>query len=250
MSRGDEPMSEVVQIEVIPSKERGLTQSKWLESYHSFSFGTYHNLKRLNFGTLCVFNEDIIKPKQGFPKHAHDNMEIVTIVLKGALKHQDNTGHKSVIKADEVQRMTAGSGIEHSEYNASSTEDVHLLQIWIYPRARDLTPTYEQKHFAPECFKNVFFPIVSGELSKSSLTMNQNATIFRGDFEEKQIIKHKPHSKYHGNYLFVIEGRVQVADQPLQKGDSAQISSLEEIEIKTIRPSKLLLIEVSIDTVL
>src|SRR5690348_3500968 len=149
---------QVMMIEVIPSKERGLTRTHWLYSRHSFSFGSYYNLKRLGFGTLRVINEDTIASNSGFPSHPHDNMEIITIVLEGQLEHKDSTGTHGIIQAGDVQRMSAGSGIVHSEMNPSATDKVHLLQIWVFPKDRDLTPGYEQKHFNWEKDTNRLIP--------------------------------------------------------------------------------------------
>ncbi|NGX47430.1 MAG: putative quercetin 2,3-dioxygenase, partial [Chlamydiae bacterium] len=138
-------MSYVMHVDVIASEERGITQNDWLDSKHTYSFGRYHNLSRLNFGTLRVFNDDIVQPGKGFAIHSHENMEIITIVLDGALEHKDNKGNHGILKPGDVQRMTAGTGIEHSEFNASQEEPVHFLQIWVYPKERDLKPSYEQK---------------------------------------------------------------------------------------------------------
>jgi len=241
-------MSQVMEIALIPSKERGKTETDWLHSRHSFSFGHYHNLKRLNFGTLRVLNDDIIQPGKGFPPHTHDNMEIVTIVLEGAVEHKDNAGNHGVIRAGDVQRMTAGSGIEHSEYNASKTENVHFLQIWIYPKERNLKPEYEQKTIDPQNVQNRLFPIVSPIQSEASLSIHQDTTFFLGDFEKGQKIVHTLPHKRRGCYVFIIDGEVTVADKMLHKGDAAQITQTDSIEMQTLKPSKILLIEVSINT--
>ncbi len=241
-------MEYVMQVEIEKSAERGTTKSDWLYSRHGFSFGKYFDSNRINFGTLRVFNDDIVEPGKGFGTHSHDNMEIVTIVLEGSLKHKDSTGSQGIIKAGEIQRMSAGSGIQHSEHNVSDTERVHFLQIWVYPEKRDQTPSYEQKSFDPEQFKNQLVPIVSKTPSEAALAIHQDATFLLGHFDPGQTLTHKPKSKRHGVYVFVIKGEAQLGDQSLKKGDSATVSQADLVEIKTEEGAKLLLIEVSINT--
>ena len=241
-------MGFVMQVDVIDSENRGTTETDWLLSKHTYSFGRYHNLNRLNFGTLRVFNDDVVKPGKGFSTHRHENMEIITIVLSGALEHKDSAGNHGVIKPGDVQRMTAGSGIEHSEFNASKDEEVHFLQIWVYPEKRDLTPSYEQKNFSSELFHNKLIPIASRVSGENTLTVHQDATFYRGDFDAGQTLIHKPRSKSHGDYLFVIEGELKVGDTVLKTGDSAQITRADHIEGQALESSKVLLIEVNINT--
>ncbi len=243
-----------MQVDVIHSEERGLTQTEWLNSRHSYSFGQYFNLNRLNFGTLRVFNDDIVEPGKGFGTHVHENMEIVTIVLSGILQHKDSKGNRGILKAGDVQRMTAGSGIKHSEMNGSKKEKVHFLQIWIHPEKRGLEPNYEQKNFPPECFNDSFYPIVTqaplpsikGE--QEPLKIHQDATFYLGYFDPKRTIEHITRKKNRGVYLFVIEGKIAVGNQTLSRGDSAQITQSEAVQIETMALSKILLIEVDINT--
>lgn len=235
-------------VDKIASEERGVTQNSWLNSRHTYSFGQYYNLKRLNFGTLRVFNDDIVKPGNGFAMHPHDNMEIITIVLEGTLEHKDSVGNHGIIKVGDVQRMTAGSGIKHSEFNPSKEEKVHLLQIWIYPESRGLDPGYEQKSFNPEDLKNTLYPIVSPVRSESTLFIHQDARFFLGHLEEGIALTHTPRTKKHGDYLFIIEGEVILGDKTLKRGDSAQITNGDAFEIKAKEPSKVLLIEVNVNT--
>ena len=241
-------MGYVMHIDVINSAERGVTHTDWLYSLHTYSFGQYQNLKRINFGTLRVVNEDTVEPGKGFGTHPHDNMEIVTIVLEGALEHKDSKGNHGVIKAGDVQRMTAGSGIQHSEFNASKDEKVHFLQIWIYPEKRNLEPGYEQKSFDKAKFKNTLYPIVSKIPSEQNLSIHQDATFYLGDFDKGLAVKHPLRTKKHGNYLLVIEGEVALGDITLGKGDSAQITEADAIEMKVLEKAKILLIEVSVST--
>ncbi|NGX38311.1 MAG: putative quercetin 2,3-dioxygenase [Chlamydiae bacterium] len=241
-------MSYVMQVDRIDSEERGVTQNEWLQSKHTYSFGNYYNLKRLNFGTLSVFNDDIVEPGKGFKAHRHDNMEIITIVLDGALEHRDSSGHHGILKVGDVQRMTAGTGIEHSENNASLDTKAHFLQIWIYPQERDLEPGYELKTFTDETFKNTLFPIISNIHSETALFIHQDATFYMGHFDANQTIQHRPSSKKYGDYLFVIEGEVQLGDSRFKAGDSAQITQTDQIEMQAKTASKILLIEVSVNT--
>jgi len=235
-------------IDVIDSEQRGITETDWLLSKHTYSFGSYHDLNRINFGTLRVFNDDVVKPGKGFETHRHENMEIITIVLSGVLEHKDSAGNHGVIKPGDVQRMSAGSGIEHSEFNASKDEEVHFLQIWVYPEKRGLTPSYEQRNFSPELFCNKLVPIAMRASSERTLTIHQDATFYLGDFEKGQKLIHKPRSKAHGDYLFVIEGELKMGDTVLKKGDSAQITKADQIESEALQSSKVLLIEVNINT--
>lgn len=234
-------------IKKIASDDRGLTQNSWLTSRHTFAFGQYYNLERLNFGTLRVFNDDIVKAGQGFATHPHDNMEIVTIVLEGTLEHKDSVGTHGIIKPGDVQRMTAGTGIKHSEFNPSKEEKVRLLQIWVYPDRRDLEPGYEQKTFNPEDFKNTLYPIVTPDKG-NSVFIHQDARFYLGHLDEGVTVKHTPRSRKHGDYVFVIEGSVELGDVTLKAGDSAQITNGDALELKAKEASKVLLIEVNVNT--
>ena len=239
-------MSYVMHVDVIASEERGITQNDWLDSKHTYSFGRYHNLSRLNFGTLRVFNDDIVQPGKGFAIHSHENMEIITIVLDGALEHKDNKGNHGILKPGDVQRMTAGTGIEHSEFNASQEEPVHFLQIWVYPKERDLKPSYEQKNFVLE--KNTLKKIVSPVFSEDALFIHQDAVFFLGQFDAEKTIQHALKSRKHGDYVFVIDGKLALGDNVLQKCDSAQITQIDTLEMRTLEPTKILLIEVGVNT--
>lgn len=241
-------MSNVMHVDVIPSTQRGQTKTSWLDSKHSFSFGNYTNLKRLNFGTLRVLNEDMIKPGKGFGTHHHENMEIITILLSGSLEHKDNRGNHGILQPGDIQRMSAGTGIEHSEYNASQEEVVHLLQIWIFPKERDIDPSYEQKHFPSEMLQGCLCPIISKVPSNDRLFIHQDSTFFLGEFAQNQTVLHSPQHKRQGEYLFVIQGKVGLGDLILQEGDAAQITHADVIEIHAIDSSKVLLIEVDVNT--
>lgn len=233
-------------IELIASSERGVTETPWLYSQHSFSFGNYYNLKRLNFGTLRVLNEDVVQPGKGFGTHEHDNMEIVTIVLKGALEHKDSMGNHGVIQAGQVQRMSAGKGITHSEFNASTTEKVHFLQIWVFPKVHDLQPSYEQRSFQGEELHNRLCPIVTSMPNERSLSIHQDAQFYLGKFDAGKEGKYPVSSKKRGVYFFVISGEVTVGDKRLKPGDAAQLTQLEEVQFKALAKSEILLIDVAL----
>ncbi|MCI0382687.1 MAG: pirin family protein [Chlamydiae bacterium] len=233
-----------LKIEIFPSQERGLTENTWLKSFHSFSFGNFYHPQKLGFGSLRVLNEDTIRPKQGFAQHEHSNMEIITIVLEGLLEHEDTLGNKGKLQAGEVQRMSAGKGISHSEYNGSKLIPVHLLQIWIFPRERDIQPEYEQKKFDKEVWKNCLYPIVSGEKREESVFIHQDATFLLGKLDPETKVTHTIRSQKHGLYLFVIKGEMDVEGKILKKGDSAAIRGIKEIAIHAKKNSEILLIEV------
>jgi redox-sensitive bicupin YhaK (pirin superfamily) len=239
-------MSYVMHVDVIASEERGSTETDWLLSKHTYSFGSYHNLKRLNFGTLRVFNDDVVKPGKGFDTHRHQNMEIITLVLDGQLKHRDSHGNEGILAAGDVQRMTAGSGIEHSEFNNSQTNPVRFLQVWVYPKQRDLTPSYEQKKI--ETSHNTLTKIVAETPSETGLAIHQDATFYLGNFDAGQTVSHRIKSRAHGDYLFIIDGEVQLDDKLLKSGDSAQVTQLDTLEMQTKAATKFLLIEVSVNT--
>lgn len=235
-------------IEKIASDERGRTETPWLTSFHSFSFGRYHNLRRINFGTLRVINEDTIMPGKGFDFHHHENMEILTIILEGEVEHKDSAGHFGVIAPYQVQRMTAGSGIEHSEYNHSKSLPVHLLQIWVYPKERDLPPTYETKSFALQKPGKELIPVASDQPIAGAVHIHQDATFFLGNLEGGLTLAHRLPTQKHGAYLFVIDGEIAVGEMILKKGDAAEITKTSLFEIETHTPAKVLLIQVGMST--
>src|SRR3989344_3753779 len=176
-----------MKIKIQHSSERGSTELGWLHSRHSFSFGNYYNPRRMNFGFLRVLNDDIVEPGKGFGMHFHDNMEIISIVLEGALEHKDSMGNHGVIKAGEVQRISAGTGISHSEFNHSYKEKVHFLQVWIEPKETSLRPNYEQKRF--DLKNNKLTTIVSGSKNKNTTYINQDAYFLIGNFDKNKTIE-------------------------------------------------------------
>ena len=231
-----------MKISVQRSDERGTAEFGWLHSKHSFSFGNYHNPKRMGFGVLKVLNEDIVEPSKGFGAHFHDNFEIVSIVLEGSLEHKDSMGNHGVIPAGDIQRISAGTGISHSEFNHSSREKVHFLQIWIEPKEKNINPSYEQKKFALK--KNELFKVVSGIKNKAAIYIHQYADFSLGNFDKNKIIAYKLNNPKHGAFIFVTEGKIEIEKSKLEKGDSAEITEAEILKIKFNERSQILVIEI------
>ena len=225
-------------------KDRGHANHGWLDTYFSFSFADYYNPLRMNFGKLRVLNEDRIHPLTGFGKHSHDNMEIMTIVLEGELEHEDNTGSKGFLRPGEVQVMSAGRGITHSESNPSRQYECRLLQIWILPSEPNLKPRYSQKNFKWMNIQNQLVPIVSGQVDPSLLMVRQNVWISLGNFDKKKILHYTPKLPENGIFVFVIEGSLEVLNQELETGSSIEIEDLLEFTIHFHQNSRLLIMEV------
>ena len=229
-----------------PAKSRGHNNLGWLDSYHSFSFGGYYNPQRVQFGMLRVLNDDVIEGGTGFGRHPHDNMEIISIPLKGSLKHQDSTGTSAIIRENEVQIMSAGTGIEHSEQNNSHNESCNFLQIWILPKEKNIKPRYDQKIFDYEGNKNNFILVVSpDEHRQNSLWINQDAFLSIGYFKELNDVNYNLHNGKNGVFLFILEGSCLINDQELNKRDALGISEANDlvIQIKDI-DTRILIIEV------
>lgn len=222
---------------------RGKVSFGWLNSHHSFSFGHYHNPDRMNFGMLRVLNDDVVRGGAGFPTHPHDNMEIISIPLSGALAHQDSTGTEQAIETGEVQIMSAGSGITHSEYNYSKTDKVNFLQIWVIPKERNIPPRYDQKHFRKEDRKNSMQTVVAPD-SDSALWINQNAWFTLSDPDQGSEVEYELHKKENGVYLFVIDGEVELNGIQLSKRDAIGILDSDHFSVRAQKNAQLLFIEV------
>ncbi len=230
-----------MQKDIQRSSERGQSNHGWLQSRFSFNFADYYNPNRTGFGKLLVLNDDTVAVSRGFGAHPHENMEIITVVLNGALAHEDNTGVKEVIKVGDIQVMSAGSGIVHSEYNASSTEDVKLLQIWIEPNKMNVVPRHETKHFLfPQ---NKLVPIASGKKNSDSIFIHQDATVSVGKFGREKKID-VTISKNHGMYIFVIEGKINVADESLERRDAIGVWDTEKVTIECVENSFVIVFDV------
>ncbi|MFN3841322.1 MAG: pirin family protein [Cyclobacteriaceae bacterium] len=223
---------------------RGHANHGWLDSYHTFSFAGYHDPARIHFGALRVLNDDVVKGGAGFGQHPHDNMEIVSIPLRGALEHSDTTGGKGIIQSGEVQIMSAGSGIEHSEKNASKTEDVNFLQIWVFPKVHNIQPRYDQKLFPASNRQNKFQTVVSPEKDNGALWINQDAWFSLGKLESGVSTEYAIHKSKNGVYAFIIEGDVTIGDQKLNKRDGLGIWDVEKIVITADQDAEVLLMEV------
>jgi redox-sensitive bicupin YhaK (pirin superfamily) len=229
------------------AESRGKFDFGWLKTNYSFSFGHYYNPDRVNFGMLRVLNDDSIEGGQGFGTHPHKDMEIITIPLSGALEHKDSTGGRGVIYPNEVQVMSAGTGIEHSEFNHLMDGTTTLLQIWIFPDKKGHQPRYDQKYFDEEDRKNRFQLIVSPDKNNGALWINQNAFLSLSDLDEGKELVYNLHSEKNGIYLFVISGELLVEDQKLNKRDAVGIWETNSIKISANKDTYFLLIEVPMD---
>ena len=225
---------------------RGHINHGWLDTYHSFSFANWQNPERVRFGVLRVLNDDTVAPGEGFGMHPHDNMEIVTIILKGQLKHRDSMGSDGVIKENEIQVMSAGSGVMHSEFNPSEDEKVELFQIWVFPREKDIEPRYDQMSFDPEGKENKLQLLVSPDKdSKESMWVNQDAYFSIGKFEPGKEISYDIHTPGNGAYIMVIDGEIEVEGDTLQKRDAIGIWDTDKINIKVNQmETEILIVEV------
>ncbi|GAC1303442.1 MAG: pirin family protein [Mucilaginibacter sp.] len=227
-----------------PANERGTNDIGWLKAKFSFSFGPYYNPEKVHFGALRVLNDDIIAGGQGFGRHPHENMEIITIPMSGALEHKDSMGNTGVITAGEVQVMSAGTGIEHSEYNHSLTEPANILQIWLFPKERDITPRYDQKSFTSALKLNQLTTLISPVKGDETLWINQDATFSMGKFEPQKQINYDVKTPGNGVYIFVIEGSVKINGQIVNKRDALGVYDMSSITIDTEAESQLLIMDV------
>ncbi|AKD03760.1 pirin family protein [Pontibacter korlensis] len=223
---------------------RGHANHGWLNSHHTFSFARYYNPERMGFGLLRVLNDDVVAPGMGFGTHPHDNMEIVSIPISGSLAHQDSTGTQEVIRTNEVQIMSAGSGLTHSEYNGSKTEPVNFLQIWVFPKEQDIDPRYGQKAFKPEDRENKLQTVISPEKDGEALWINQDAWFTLGTLKNGFSEEYTFYKPGNGLYAFVIDGEVEVDGEKLSKRDGMGISEVDKVSIKASGDAELLLMEI------
>jgi redox-sensitive bicupin YhaK (pirin superfamily) len=228
------------------SDTRGFANHGWLKSHHTFSFASYQNTERMNFGALRVLNDDVVQPKMGFGTHPHQNMEIISIPLKGALSHKDSMGNKRAIEVGEVQVMTAGTGLTHSEFNDSQTDEVNFLQLWIIPEEMSVEPNYEQRQFPLEGKKNQLQTVVApkDKLEGDALPISQQAYIYRANLHSDKSLELKAKSEVNGWYIFVVDGEIEVANNRLEKRDAIGVYETERIDIKASNNSELVIIEV------
>lgn len=231
-------------ITIRPAEERGHANHGWLDSYHSFSFASYYDPNFMGFRHLRVINQDQIAPGMGFGTHPHRDMEIITYVVEGALEHKDTLGTSSVIRPGEVQRMSAGTGIAHSEYNHSQTDLVHLLQIWILPSEKGIKPGYEQKMFADEEKRGQLRLVASGDGRNGSVTVHQNMNLYASVLEPGEQVVHNLEPERHA-WIQVIKGQIMLNDLPLKAGDGAAISEQNRVAIEAINSAEFLLFDLA-----
>ncbi|MBM0740511.1 pirin family protein [Phormidium sp. CLA17] len=231
-------------ITIRPAQARGAVDIGWLDSQHTFSFGEYYDPDHMGFATLRVINEDKVIPSKGFPTHGHRDMEIITYVLAGALEHKDSLGTGSIIRPGDVQRMSAGTGIRHSEFNASKTEPVHLLQIWILPDQTGIEPSYEQKTFT-EAEKSGNLRLVGSRDGRDgSVTIHQNVDLYATALAEGETVSHIL-AEGRVAWLQVARGEVQLNDQVLAAGDGAAIAQESLLRLQAIVPAEVLLFDMA-----
>jgi hypothetical protein len=229
-------------IKTTKSEDRHHANFGWLDTHWHFSFDSYDDPSNINWGALRVFNDDIVEPGQGFGTHPHRDMEIITYVLTGELEHQDSTGNRGLVHPGEVQVMSAGTGIRHSEYNGSKEKPVHFMQIWILPRQRGLKPRWEQRQFTPSERQGKLLPIVSGGDLEGTLAIDQDAQIYVSALPAGGEVKHqsKPQRKA---YVFAIQGEVAVNGVTLAAGDQGRIADEPSLSIKAAKDSEFILLD-------
>ena len=226
------------------SQDRGHANHGWLDSFHSFSFADYHDPAHMGFGALRVINEDRVKPGMGFGTHGHRDMEIVSYVLSGALEHKDSMGNGSIIKPGNVQRMSAGTGVRHSEFNPSATEPVHFLQIWIEPNVAGVKPGYEEKHFSEADKRGRLRLIASPDGRDGSVTIHQDAAVFAGLFDGHETATHALAAGRRA-YVHVARGEITVNGQPLGAGDALKLSGEASVRLEAGRGAEVLVFDLA-----
>ena len=225
------------------ASSRGFADHGWLKANHSFSFASWFNRYRMHFGALRVLNDDVVAPGMGFGKHPHDNMEIITIPLEGDLAHKDSMGNEGVISTGEIQVMSAGTGIVHSEMNGSSKEDVCFLQIWVFPDRKDVRPRYDQVKLDEASLKNNLVPVIGSYEKPAQTWIYQNVLFSLGVLDKGVSITYNKISANNGVYLFVIEGEVQIEEDILKKRDGIAISEKENILISASENARILVMD-------
>jgi hypothetical protein len=226
---------------------RGQADYGWLKTHYSFSFASWYDPERMGFGTLRVINDDTVAPMTGFDAHGHKDMEIITIVMRGAVTHQDSIGNTGEVRAGEIQTMSAGTGVVHSEKNLSRTEPLELFQIWIEPKKRGIVPSYAQAKISDFKSKNGLTLLASPAGSQEGLPIHQDAYIYLAEIESDSYIEYELIDVRHGVYAFVIDGNASAGEAELLPRDAAGFSNTEKIKISSKRGAKLLLIEVPME---
>ncbi len=229
-------------ITVRPARERGHAEHGWLDSHHTFSFADYHDPRHMGFRALRVINEDRVEAARGFGTHSHRDMEIISYVLEGALEHKDSMGTGSIIRPGDVQRMTAGTGVAHSEFNHSKTEGVHFLQIWIIPEKARLQPSYEQKNFPVEARRNQLRLVAARDARDGALTLHQDADIYAGVLDEGAAVSHALAPGRHA-WVQVARGAVTLNGKQLDEGDGAAISDEARLDLQARAPAEVIVFD-------
>ena len=233
-------------LEIRKSADRGLANHGWLNSRHTFSFGSYHDLRHVGFGPLLVINEDRVHPGRGFGTHGHRDMEIISYVLDGELAHKDNMGNGSVLRYGDVQRMTAGTGVMHSEYNHSTTAPVHFLQIWIAPNVNAVAPGYEEKHFDPQSKRGQLRLIASSNGRDGSVLIHQDACIYASVIDTDDYLEHALVAG-RSAYLHVIRGSLVVNGVELSGGDGLKLTDMDLVTLASAQAAEVLLFDLPAD---
>ncbi len=231
-------------IEIRQSAERGHANHGWLDSYHTFSFADYHDPAHMGFGHLRVINEDRVNPGTGFPTHGHRDMEIITYIVDGALEHKDSMGNGSVIRPGDVQRMSAGTGVRHSEFNPSASEIVHFLQIWIIPDTNGLVPGYEQRHFEREDLDGRLRLVASSNGREGSVAVHQDMSLYAARLNRGQLVK-QALANGRRAYVQVARGSVQLNGLQLMAGDGAGVSGEKELRLEAGDGAEVLVFDLS-----
>lgn len=226
---------------------RGHADFGWLKANHTFSFANYYNPDRVNFGVLRVLNDDYIQAKMGFGKHPHDNMEIISIPIEGAIRHKDSMGNEGTIRKNEIQVMSAGTGIMHSEFNPLEDVTTNMLQIWIIPNKKQVEPRYDQVMFDEELMNNKFQQLLSPNKDDEGTWIHQNAWFHLGNLDNDVEIEHTINDNANGLYVFVIDGEIIINDQTLEKRDGYGLWNIESIVVKATKKAKVLIMEVPME---
>ena len=229
-------------IEIIKADQRHFSDFNWLKTYWLFSFSNYYDPHNIQFGALRVFNDDVVEPGRGFPTHPHEEMEIITIVLDGEMTHEDSMGNKTIIKTGDVQRMSAGTGLTHSEFNLAE-DQVHFYQIWIFPDEKALPPTYDQKSFEEAAWTNCLLPVASGQGITDTVSFHTDATIYRCALEPGQRVTHAP-AEGRRIFVYMTDGELSVNNQQLTSKEQARIDTEKPLTFASQATSEFILIDV------
>lgn len=229
---------------VYKADSRGNADHGWLKSYHTFSFAGYYHPERMHFGALRVLNDDYVEGGMGFGAHPHDNMEIISIPLEGALAHKDSMGNNGTIHVNEIQVMSAGTGVQHSEFNANKEEPVKFLQIWLFPNKQNVKPRYDQIHIDPNDRKNKLQQIISPNEHDEGTWIHQDAWFHLADLDEDVVLDYTWKGEGTGVYLFVLEGQVLVENEELSRRDAIGITDAEQLKVRATQGSSILIMEV------